>query len=296
MPFEIRGMPAEKDADLNFTIDTEWAWSEFQPDTETPWNLRTAAHLFRRAGFGATQSELSVALTKSPSAVVDELLAGPEPDAFLAEMKSLANAALATGNVQQVSAWWAYRMLSTPMQLLEKTTLFWHGHFATSAEKVTDGQLMPTQNELLRSFAFGDFSKLLLEISRDPAMLVYLDSATNRKSHPNENYAREIMELFCLGEGHYTETDIRNLRGALPAGRFVAKSSVSIVINTIAAGKRSSTRRAISAAKKVCRSFLNKTLRRSLLHRSSSDSSSWMNHSPPPNSSLRWRRNCVNRE
>ena len=70
---------------------------------------------------------------------------------------------------------------------------------------------MLTQNELLRSFAFGDFSKLLLEISRDPAMLVYLDSATNRKSHPNENYAREIMELFCLGEGNYTETDIREL-------------------------------------------------------------------------------------
>jgi uncharacterized protein (DUF1800 family) len=68
-----------------------------------------------------------------------------------------------------------------------------------------------TQNELLRSYAFGDFGKLLLEVSRDPAMLVYLDSATNRKSHPNENYAREIMELFCLGEGHYTETDIREL-------------------------------------------------------------------------------------
>lgn len=196
---------------MEFIIDPEWAWAEFRPGTDTPWNLRTAAHLFRRAGFGATQSELSSAVLKSPSAVVDELLAGPEPDAFLAEMQSLSNAAIATGNVQQLSAWWAYRMLSTPMQLLEKTTLFWHGHFATSAEKVTDCHLMLTQNELLRSFAFGDFSKLLLEISRDPAMLVYLDSATNRKSHPNENYAREIMELFCLGEGHYTETDIREL-------------------------------------------------------------------------------------
>jgi len=204
-------LSTEKDVCVEFIIDPEWAWAEFHPGTDTPWNLRTAAHLFRRAGFGATQSELSSAVSKSPSAVVDELLAGPEPDAFLAEMQSLSNAAIATGNVQQLSAWWAYRMLSTPMQLLEKTTLFWHGHFATSAEKVTDGHLMLTQNELLRSFAFGDFSKLLLEISRDPAMLVYLDSATNRKSHPNENYAREIMELFCLGEGNYTETDIREL-------------------------------------------------------------------------------------
>jgi len=196
---------------LNDTIDPDWAWSEFQPDTETPWNIRTVAHLFRRAGFGATQNELTAAAAKTPSAVVDELLAGPEPESFQAEMKSLSNAAIATGNVKQLSAWWAYRMLSTPMQLLEKTTLFWHGHFATSAEKVADGKLMLTQNELLRSFAFGDFSKLLIEISRDPAMLVYLDSATNRKSHPNENYAREIMELFCLGEGNYTETDIREL-------------------------------------------------------------------------------------
>jgi uncharacterized protein (DUF1800 family) len=112
-------------------LDPAWAWSEFKPDTDTPWNLRTAAHLFRRAGFGATQSELSAAISKSPPAIVDELLTGPEPDSFRAEMKSLSNAAIATGNVQQLSAWWAYRMLSTPMQLLEKTTLFWHGHFAT---------------------------------------------------------------------------------------------------------------------------------------------------------------------
>ena len=81
---------------MEFIIDPEWAWAEFRPGTDTPWNLRTAAHLFRRAGFGATQSELSSAVLKSPSAVVDELLAGPEPDAFLAEMQSLSNAAIAT--------------------------------------------------------------------------------------------------------------------------------------------------------------------------------------------------------
>jgi uncharacterized protein (DUF1800 family) len=196
---------------MEFVIDPEWAWSEFKPTEEVPWNLRTASHLFRRAGFGATYQELVEATQKSPSEVVDDLLAIREPESFLGDMKSLADAAIATGNVRQLSAWWAYRMLSTPAQVLEKTTLFWHGHFATSAEKVTDPQLMLTQNELLRSFAFGDFSELLLEISRDPAMLVYLDSATNRKAHPNENYAREIMELFCLGEGRYSESDIREL-------------------------------------------------------------------------------------
>ena len=196
---------------MDSIIDPDWAWAEFNPDTETPWNLRTAAHVFRRAGFGATHGELTAAAEKTPAAVVDELLGTAEPDSFQAEMKSLSNAAIATGNVKQLSAWWAYRMLSTPAQLLEKMTLFWHGHFATSAEKVADGHLMLAQNELLRSFALGDFSKLLLEISRNPAMLIYLDSATNRKSHPNENYAREIMELFSLGEGQYTENDIREL-------------------------------------------------------------------------------------
>lgn len=196
---------------MNIVIDPEWAWSEFKPSEETPWNLRTASHLYRRAGFGATYQELVAAAEKSPSTVVDELIAAAEPESFLRDTKSLADAAIATGNVRQLSAWWAYRMLSTPCPLLEKTVLFWHGHFATSAEKVTDAELMLTQNELLRTFAFGDFSKLLLEISRDPAMLVYLDSATNRKAHPNENYAREIMELFCLGEGQYSEGDIREL-------------------------------------------------------------------------------------
>ncbi len=102
-------------------------------------------------------------------------------------------------------------MLSTPHQLLEKLTLFWHGHFATSAAKVQDARLMLAQNQLLRHHALGRFDELVQGISRDPAMLIYLDSTTNRKAHPNENYAREVMELFCLGEGHYTEQDIREL-------------------------------------------------------------------------------------
>ena len=192
--------------------DPKWAWSTFEPTRQSPWDLKAAAHLFRRAGFAASRNELDEAIQRNPQSVVDDLVAVESESAkFQLQMKSLIGAALATGNVKQLSAQWVFRMLSTPVPLLEKTTLFWHGHFATSAAKVDDADLMQQQNDLLRENAVGDFAKLLLEISRDPAMLLYLDSASNRKSHPNENFAREIMELFCLGEGNYTETDVREL-------------------------------------------------------------------------------------
>src|SRR5207253_10124131 len=93
--------------------------------------------------------------------------------------------------------------------LREKMTLFWHNHFATSNAKVQSAALMQKQNQLLRTHALGKFEPLLLEVSKDPAMLVYLDSNSNIKGKPNENYARELMELFSLGVGHYTERDIR---------------------------------------------------------------------------------------
>ncbi|MDG2131134.1 MAG: DUF1800 domain-containing protein [Fuerstiella sp.] len=193
-------------------IDPEWAWTEFQPDADTPWNLRAAAHLYRRAGFGANHEELTTAVEAGAVDAADNLLgSAAEPEDYRHEVTDLAHASMASGNVQQLSAWWAYRMLSTPSQLLEKLTLLWHGHFATSAQKVEDAKLMFDQNNLLRKYALGNFARLLQEISRDPAMLIYLDSVTNRKAHPNENYAREIMELFCLGEGNYTENDIREL-------------------------------------------------------------------------------------
>lgn len=193
-------------------IDPEWAWSPYQPSDKVPWNLRSAAHLYRRAGFGATRTELEAAVAVGPVATVSALInSSDEPQSYQDEIETLARASLAAGNPERLSAWWVYRLLTTPAQLREKLTLFWHGHFATSAEKVADAELMYTQNQLLRRFALGDFAQLLLEISRDPAMLIYLDSASNRKAHPNENYAREIMELFCLGEGHYSEQDIREL-------------------------------------------------------------------------------------
>ncbi len=203
------------------SIDPDWAWSPFVPSTEQPWNRRLAAHLCRRAGFGASSQELDALVKRSPSELahsfVENAKAASQRDP---ETDALASAMLATGNSRNLAAWWLYRMLNSPWAgdqasttnpLLEKLTLFWHGHFATGAEKVDDAEMMFTQNRLLRRHALGDFGAMTQEISRDPAMLIYLDSTTNRKAHPNENYAREIMELFCLGEGNYTERDIQEL-------------------------------------------------------------------------------------
>ncbi len=194
------------------SLTPQTAWLPFEPSAERPWNRRLAAHLFRRAGFAASRAELEVAVQEGPRATVQKLLAvDAEPPKFAGEMQAFANTLLAGNNPQTLSGWWLYRMLHTPAPLLEKMTLFWHGHFATSAAKVTDAKLMYNQNALLRKHALGSFEELVQGISRDPAMLIYLDSVTNKKTHPNENYAREVMELFCLGLGNYTEQDIQEL-------------------------------------------------------------------------------------
>ncbi len=115
----------------------------------------------------------------------------------------------------RASQWWANRMLITPRPFQEKLTLFWHGHFATSQEKVTNYELMLGQNETLRRHANGNFRDLLRAMAQDPAMLVWLDNRENVKGKPNENFAREVMELFCMGEGQgYSEADVRELARA----------------------------------------------------------------------------------
>ncbi len=110
---------------------------------------------------------------------------------------------------QRLALWWAERMLVTRRPLEEKLTLFWHGHFATGNGKVRDTRMMLRQNEMLRANAAGSFRDLLAGILTDPAMLVYLDNGENRKGHPNENFGRELLELFTMGVGNYTEQDIR---------------------------------------------------------------------------------------
>ncbi len=110
---------------------------------------------------------------------------------------------------QRLGVWWANRMLTTRRPLEEKLTLFWHGHFATGDAKVRDYRMMLRQNEMLRRHAEGRLRDLLVGILTDPAMLMYLDNGENVKAHPNENFGRELLELFTMGVGHYTERDVR---------------------------------------------------------------------------------------
>jgi len=199
-------------------IDPQWAWDTYQPDTKAPWSRRLAAHLYRRAGFAGTWKQLNDAVELGPQKTVALLMdpgsaAGQKKslDSFEQNIKIINRTMMGSDSSQTLAAAWLYRMLNTPHQVLEKTTLFWHGHFATSAAKVTNAQMMRAQNELLRKHALSRFEPLVLAMSRDAAMLLWLDAAVNHKSRPNENYARELMELFCLGEGNYTEQDIKQV-------------------------------------------------------------------------------------
>jgi hypothetical protein len=110
---------------------------------------------------------------------------------------------------RRLAFWWLERMVRTSRPLEEKMTLFWHGHFATNEEKLRDYRKIKLQLETLRSGATGNFGDLLVAVAQDPAMLVYLDAAQNVKGAPNENFGREVMELFTMGVGNYTEDDIR---------------------------------------------------------------------------------------
>ena len=194
----------------DLATDAEAAWKAYRPGSRNPWTLEKAGHLFRRAAFGATWRELEDALRRGPDATIDRLLAGGQgQERFQRQLERMADSIALAENEQQMRAWWLYRLLYSPHPLQEKLTLFWHDHFATSNAKVNDVGFMLGQNELLRRHALGSFRTMLQEISKDPAMMVWLDTNLSTKGKPNENYARELMELFSLGIGHYTEQDIR---------------------------------------------------------------------------------------
>lgn len=191
-------------------IDPRWAWQPYQPSSESSWDLKKVGHLYRRAGFGATWAELDAALQAGPQKTIDLLMAGRAADASFEEMMARTREGLVTGNNGNgASAWWLYRILYGTHPLLEKMTLFWHNHFATSNAKVQNAGFMLKQYDLLKCYALGSFNSMLREMSSDPAMMIWLDTALSKKGKPNENYARELMELFCLGIGNYTEQDIR---------------------------------------------------------------------------------------
>lgn len=167
------------------------------------------AHLLRRFGLGASEAELDYYLKDGLKGAIDRLLDYDSVDEnFDIPIERMANNN-GQVNMPAVQLWWVLRLLSTRRPLQEKMTLFWHDHFATSAAKVVGPPLMHGQNELLRANATGKFQILLSEASKDPAMLFWLDNQFNVKGKPNENFAREVMELFTLGIGNYSETDIQ---------------------------------------------------------------------------------------
>jgi uncharacterized protein (DUF1800 family) len=168
------------------------------------------AHLLRRFGLGASEAELAYYLQDGGlDGAIERLLAYDKVDeGFDIKPMDFANKK-GTVQIQGLIAWWTLRLLATRRPLQEKMTLFWHNHFATSTEKVKAPGMMFVQNETFRRNATGDFKTLLAEVSRDPAMVVWLDNRENVRGKPNENFAREVMELFTLGIGNYTEHDIQ---------------------------------------------------------------------------------------
>ena len=186
-----------------------------------------ARHLLNRTGFDAQLREIDAFARLSRREGVERLLAGVHSEArtprpawakewtdprYIRRMGEEERRAFVRVQIEravELKAWWVTEMLGTDSPFTARMTLFWHNHFTSSLQKVRSPPLMLRQNALLRKHALGNFGELLHAVSRDPAMIVYLDSATNRRGQPNENFARELMELFTLGEGKYGEHDIK---------------------------------------------------------------------------------------
>jgi uncharacterized protein (DUF1800 family) len=207
-------------------------WSAYRPSPSAPWYLARAWTLRRRAGFAATWDELQRDLESGPDAAVDRVLDGTgRIQGILAEFATtadlLGDASASGGDIRRLQAWWLFRMLFTPDPLAERLALVWHNHFATSQLKVDDVDAMRRQNETFRCHARGLFGDLLRAMLRDPALLVWLDAPSNRKGKPNENLARELMELFTLGVGQFSERDVKEVARAL-TGRTVVQGRYAV--------------------------------------------------------------------
>jgi uncharacterized protein (DUF1800 family) len=211
--------------------DPKRVWAPYTPGGKAPWDLGRVVHLHRRAGFAATWQEIQRDLKDGPQKSIDRLVRGQArdnvPDNFNSVADQLAERArdsastvrLAVGkpasDAAGLKAWWAYRMYWGPDPLGERLTLLWHNHFATSNDKVNDLAAMRRQNEVFRRYARAPFGKLLHAAVKEPALLIWLDAPANRKGQPNENLGRELMELFTLGIGNYTEKDVKEAARAL---------------------------------------------------------------------------------
>jgi uncharacterized protein (DUF1800 family) len=194
-----------------------------------------ARHLLTRSGFGATAAEVAALVPLDRAAAVDRILGQTRrtthvaPPAFLSgpwpayrDMPAMTAEQRDTflqarrAEIHDLKTWWLVEMIATPSPLTERMTLFWHNHFVSAFEAVGQNvHRLWNQNDLFRREGTGNFAALLRAALTDPILLRYLDAQTNRKGRPNENLARELLELFTLGEGHYTEADIREIARAL---------------------------------------------------------------------------------
>lgn len=168
------------------------------------------AHLLRRAGFGATREELEAYSAKGYEAVVEELLHPGDPQAMSEDL--IRRYHVDQSELRQLDAAganWIYRMVTTQCPLQEKIALFWHSLFATGYAKLNQARALLNQIDMFRRCGLGRFDTLLVELSKDPAMLLWLDNNNNHKGAINENYGRELLELFAMGIGNYTEQDIK---------------------------------------------------------------------------------------
>ena len=179
------------------------------------------AHLMRRAGFGATSNEIDELACKSYDDIVQDLVY-PENVSWMGDhlVRRFHYEHSGMMSLEGPACYWLYRMVTTDAPLEEKITLFWHGVFATGYPKVVHGKVLSSQVDMFRRKALGKFDDLLVELSKDPAMIVWLDNQENHKGSINENYGRELLELFSLGVGNYTEIDIKNAARAFTGWTF----------------------------------------------------------------------------
>lgn len=184
-----------------------------------PWNEENAAHLLRRAGFGGTAQQIATAVSDGLDETVAKLLDYESIQTANLDLR-LERQKFDLRTFDDLGRWWLTRLIHSPRPLEERMTLFWHDHFATGASKVEDAGLMLRQNQLLRTHAVGNFIDLTIAISKDPAMLLWLDNNTSRKEHPNQNYGRELLELFTLGQGFYSELDVDSAARAFTGWTF----------------------------------------------------------------------------
>ncbi len=197
------------------------------------------AHLYRRAGFGVTAAELDAAEARGYAASVELLVTGADPvaEAIAPPTLTLPPGSPASGEDTALIVWWLRRMVASQNPLREKLPWFWHGHLTSSLDDVERPALLLAQNQLFRTNGWGSFETLVRQVTTDPAMLIYLNLLYSNRYAPNENYARELCELFVLGRidasGNqpYTETDVQEIARAL-TGWTTNSAGTAIVFST----------------------------------------------------------------